>query len=147
MVTNNKQSSYQGSRTPRLRVLSETYIGCCQTNQKKYIDWDQTRTEQGSWPTKLIVSMWLKNETNLPTMAGILDTIKKFKKVPYKLHGQEVSSKSEMSPKRKPLAKAHALFYKGLKEVGGDESKIHVVYGKIQISFFVGGAMEAKIHS
>ena len=36
------------------------------------------------------------------------------------------------------------FFYEGLKEVGGDESKIHVVYGKIPISFFVGGAMAAK---
>ena len=41
----------------------------------------------------------------------------------------------EMSPKRKPLAKAHALFDKGLKEVGGNKSKINVVYGKIQMSF------------
>ena len=36
------------------------------------------------------------------------------------------------------------MFYKALKEVNGDESKIHVVYGKIQISFFVGSAMAAK---
>ena len=28
--------------------------------------------------------------------------------------------------------------------MGGDESKINVVYGKLQISFFVGGAMAAK---
>ena len=27
--------------------------------------------------------------------------------------------------------RAHALFYKGLKEVGGDNSQIQVVYGKI----------------
>ena len=44
----------------------------------------------------------------------------------------------------KPLAGAHALIYKALKEVGGDESKIHVVYGKIQMSFFVGSATAAK---
>ena len=53
----------------------------------------------------------------------------------------------EMSPKRKPLAKAHALFAlfdKGLKEVGGNKSKINVVYGKIQMSFFVGSVMVAK---
>ena len=42
------------------------------------------------------------------------------------------------------MAKAHALFYKGLKEVVGDESKIYVVYSKIEISFFVGGVMAAK---
>ena len=49
-----------------------------------------------------------------------------------------------MRLQKKPLAKAHALFYKGLKAVGGNESKINVVYGIIQISFFVGGAMAAK---
>ena len=66
------------------------------------------------------------------------------KKEPYRLRGQVVSSRLEKSPRRKPLAKAHALFYKGLKEVGGDESKTYVVYSKIQISFFVGGVMAAK---
>ena len=43
----------------------------------------------------------------------------------------------ERSPKRKSLAKARALFYKRLEEVKGNKSTIHVVYGKIQISFFV----------
>ena len=55
------------------------------------------------------------------------------------MHGQVVSARLEMSPKRKPLAKAHAMFLNGLKEVGGNESKVNSVYGKIQISFFVGG--------
>ena len=64
--------------------------------------------------------------------------------VPCKLHGQEVSARLEVSPKRKPLAKAHALFDKGLKEVRGNESRINVVYGKIQKSFCVGSAMAAK---
>ena len=50
----------------------------------------------------------------------------------------------EMSPERKPLAKAHALFDKGLKAVGGNESKINVGSGKIQKSFFVGSATAAK---
>ena len=52
-----------------------------------------------------------------------------------------------MSPKRKPLSKAHALDNRGLKEVGRDESKIHVVYGNFQTSFFVGGAMAAAYTS
>ena len=52
----------------------------------------------------------------------MLDNVKKeLKKVFGKLHGQ-----------RKPLAKAHALFYKGLEEVDGNESKINVVYGKFR---------------
>ena len=57
---------------------------------------------------------------------------------------QAVSARLEMSPQKKPLAKAHLLFYKGLKAVGGNESKINVVYRTIQISFFVCGAMAAK---
>ena len=36
----------------------------------------------------------------------------------------------EMSPEKKNLAIAHVLFYKGLKAVKGDESRIHVVNGK-----------------
>ena len=72
---------------------------------QKYIDWDQTRTE-GTWPTKTIVSMWFRHETNLPTMVGLLDIIKtELKEGPYKLHGQEISSRLEISPKRKPLAR------------------------------------------
>ena len=50
----------------------------------------------------------------------------------------------EMSLQEKPLAKAHALFFKGLKSMAGDESKMNVVFGKLQISFFVGGAVAAK---
>ena len=45
--------------------------------------------------------------------------------------------------KRKPLAKAYALFYKGVKEVK-DQSMIHVVHGTIQICSFVDSAIAAK---
>ena len=50
-----------------------------------------------------------------------------------------------MSPQKKPLAKAHALFLKGRSAARGDESKINVVYRKLQISFFFfGRALAAK---
>ena len=62
----------------------------------------------------------------------------------YKQKDQVVSSRLELSPKRKPLAKAHALFHKGLKEVEGDEPIIFVVYCKIQMSFFVESAKGSK---
>ena len=42
----------------------------------KHIDWDQTKTEQGTWPTKKFVNMWFKNETNLATMIGLLEIVK-----------------------------------------------------------------------
>ena len=67
-------------------------------------------------------------------MVGMLDIVKKeLKKVPERLHGQEISSRLEMSPKRKPSTKARAL---SLKAVGGNESRVHVVFGKIQISLW-----------
>ena len=111
----------------------------------QYIDWNQTRTEQGKWPTKTIVNMWFKNEINLGTMTGLLKIVfDELKKTPYKLHEQEVSARLESSPEKKTRAKAHALFHKGLKAVGGNESKINVVCGKIQISFFVESATAAK---
>ena len=41
-------------------------------------------------------------------MVGLVDIIKtELKKEPKKLHGQEISSRLEKSPKRKPLARAH----------------------------------------
>ena len=43
---------------------------------KKYVDWEQTKTEQGTRPTKTMVNMWFSNETKLPTMVGLLDIIK-----------------------------------------------------------------------
>ena len=92
-----------------------------------------------------MVSLWFSNEANLPTRIGLLDVMREeLTKGPYKQKDQVVSSRLELSPKRKPLAKAHAMFNKGLEEVTGDRSKIHVVYGKIQTSFFVGSAMAAN---
>ena len=66
------------------------------------------------------------------------------KKEPYKIRDQDVSARLETSWEKKHLEKAHALFYKGFKAMGGNESKINGVYGKNQISFFVGGALAAK---
>ena len=112
----------------------------------QFFDWDQSRKEQGNWPTKTIVNMWIKNETNLATMIGLPKIVEEEmkKKTPYKIREQEVAARLEVSSKRNPWRKRMPCSYKGLKAVGGDESKINVVYGKLQISFFVGGAMTAK---
>ena len=67
------------------------------------------------------------------------------KKGPYKQKDQVVSSGLELSPKRKPLTKAHALFYKGLEEMKRVTSpRFTFSVEKIQISFFVGSASAAK---
>ena len=44
------------------------------------------------------------------------------------INGQLVKARLEVSPHRRPLAKAHAMFFKGLKELGGDESKVIAFY-------------------
>ena len=70
---------------------------------RKHIDWDQTKTGQGTWPTKTFFNMRFKNETNLATMIGLLKIVKKMS---YELHGLMVSARLEMRPKRKPLTEA-----------------------------------------
>ena len=104
---------------------------------RKWSDWDQTRKEQGPWPRKIMVSVWFKHETSLVTMIGLRRIMKEeLDKAAYKIHGQNVMGRLEVSPQRRPLAKTQALFFKGLKEVGGGESKVRAFHGKLQISFF-----------
>ena len=56
------------------------------------------------------------------------------------MNGQRVKARLEVSPQRRLLTEAQAaMFFKGLKEAGEDESKVRSFYGKLQISFFVGG--------
>ena len=88
---------------------------------QKSIDWDQTRKEQGTWPTKMMVSTWFKNETNLVTMIDLLNKELE-KQAAYKIHGQNVKARLEVSPQRKPSTMAKDLFFKGLKEMKGHES-------------------------
>ena len=49
-------------------------------------------------------------------------------KAVHEIDGQRVKARQ-----RRPLAKAQAMFFKGLKEVGGDESKVIALYRKLQI--------------
>ena len=43
----------------------------------KWIDWNQTRKEQETWPNKTMVSMWFKNQTNFVTMVDLLKIMEK----------------------------------------------------------------------
>ena len=105
----------------------------------------QTRTEHGSWPTKAVVSLWFKNDTSLATMIELLQMVKdELNKKPYTLYDQLVKARLEISFQKKPLTKAHALFYKGLKAVKAYESKINVIYCKLQISFLIGRGLAAR---
>ena len=108
----------------------------------KYIDWDHSRKEQGTWQTKTIVSMWFKNETNLATLVGMLDIVKNSRRCPDSCMGRYFV-KIGNEPEKEALGKGSCFFTKVSKQWGEDESKINVV-GTIQISFFVWNAMAAK---
>ena len=109
------------SQRPRCRISSRTCIGWYPTHKKMWIGTKQ-KQKQGTWPKQIVVKMWFSNEANLPMRIGLLDIIRtELKKEPYKLRERVVSCRLELSPKRKPLAKAHALFHKVLKEVKGDD--------------------------
>ena len=137
-----RRNSKVGSRTTqevvcracngRSRKILSIFNQIIPFSAPKFVDWEQTstrRTGQENWPTKVLVSMWFKSATNLATIIELLRVvIDELKKKPYELKGQVVTARLEMSPKRKSWAKeAHALFYKGIKNKGGDESEINVV--------------------
>ena len=70
---------------------------------------------------KMMVSMWFKNETYLVTMIDLLKGMKEeLGKAAYKIHRKNVEARQKVSSQRKPLAKAHALFFEGLKGMKGD---------------------------
>ena len=93
---------------------------------QKYIDWEQPGQSKGfGRPRQLLVCSWQRR-------SGCWSSYKRTHKGAYTLHGQQISSRLEMGLKRKLLAKAHALFNKGLEEVGGNESKINDVNGNFR---------------
>ena len=112
-VTDCTRSSFQGITLDEVMRFIVDLQKMVPNEFHRYIDWDQTRTEQGNWPTKTNVNVWFKNETHLATTIGLLNVVKdELKKELYKIHDQEVSARLEMGPQKKPLVKAHALFYK-----------------------------------
>ena len=67
----------------------------------------------------MMVSMWFKNETNLITMIDLLRIMKEeLEKAAYKIKGQKVKARLEVSPQRKPLDK-HGRLRSGLRKRSG----------------------------
>ena len=69
--------------------------------------------------------MWFKNETNLVTMMDLVKFLKEEleKNSLHKTHVQNAMARLEATLLRKPLAKAHALFFKERKEMKGGSLK------------------------
>ena len=94
-VADYKQSSYQGLSETDVSNFIKDLHQMVPDQYRKCIDWYQTRTEQGTWPIKTMVSMWFNNETNLPKMVGLLDIIStELKKELHKLRGRELEKEA-----------------------------------------------------
>ena len=77
-----------------------------------------------------MVSMWFKHETSLIMMIDFL----KMMEEELDKAGQPVSARLGVSPQRKLWAKAQAMFFKRLKEVGGNEATVNAVDGNHEVS-------------
>ena len=85
-VTDYKKCSFQGLTANEVTNVIRKIQKVVPNVFHKYIDWDQTRTEQGIWPTKTFVNMSFKNETNMATMNGMLEMVKKMISRRYPTH-------------------------------------------------------------
>ena len=95
-VTDYTRSSFQGITLNEVMLFIGDLQKMVPNESHQYIDWNLTRTEQGNWPTKTIVNMWFKNETNLATTIGLLKVVKdELKKVHRKIHDLEVSARRD----------------------------------------------------
>ena len=76
LVTDDKQCGYQGLTETEVSNFIKDLHQIVPDPFKKYVDWERTKTEQGTWPTKTMVNMWFSNEANLPSMIRLLNIIK-----------------------------------------------------------------------
>ena len=76
-VLDYKKCSYQGLAATEVSNFIRDLQKMMPDQHHKYTDWDQIRTEQGTWPTKSFINMWFKNETKLARMIGLLEIVKK----------------------------------------------------------------------
>ena len=67
-VTDVSQSSIQGITDDDVSTMVMDLENMVPQKAHKWIVWDQTRKEQGTWPMKMMESMCFKNETILVTM-------------------------------------------------------------------------------
>ena len=66
--------------------------------------------------------MRFMSETHLVTMIDLLKVFtEELEKQHTKIHGQNAKARLEVGPRRRPLTKAHALFFKEMKR---NESKV-----------------------
>ena len=57
-ITDYKRCSFQGLTANKVTNFFGDRQQMVPNEFHKYIDWDKTRTEQGTWPTKTFVNVW-----------------------------------------------------------------------------------------
>ena len=75
-VPDYSQGSLQGITDNEVAKLLGDLERMVPQQAQKWIDWDQTKKEQGTWSRTIMVSMWFKHETNLVTMIDLLKITK-----------------------------------------------------------------------
>ena len=111
-----QKSSIQGITDDEVLILVRDLERMVPRQAHKSIYWanqERTRDLADQGDGQYVV----QNETNLGTMIELLKGVKEeLEKEAYKIHGQNVKARQEVSPRRMPLTKAQALFSNGLKE-------------------------------
>ena len=147
-ITDFQQCSLQVIAMEEIKDFIDDLEEMIPESSHKYIDWEQTKSEQGHWPTKNTVGMWFKRDMNLVVMIDLLRIVKEeLKKKHYTIKQREVVARLESSPQQKRFNRAHTVFFKVLNATKRDEKQIHVHCGKLQISFFVNQKICSKIHT
>ena len=94
-------------------ILDFTWRKRCRNRPKDGLIWTKTRKEQGRRPRKIVGSMWFQQEMSLTAMIDLLKMMKEeWDKAAYDINGQRVKARLEVSPQRRPLEKAQAMFSK-----------------------------------
>ena len=106
---------------------------------QKWIDWDQSKVEQETWPRKITVSMWLKHETNLVTMIDLLKIMKEeLGKNSLQDQWAKCEDEAGSQSSEETLGKSTSHVFERAQGGGSDESNESAFHVKLQISFFVG---------
>ena len=67
---------------------------------RKWLNWEQTRNEQGTWPRTTILSLWFIHDTGWMMMIEILKMMRDdLSKTQFRVNGKRVRTNQEMSPK------------------------------------------------
>ena len=118
-------SNIEGIPDSQVKTVLNDLVKMMPQDVRKLIDSEQTRSDRGPWPRKIMVSLWFKHDTGLTMLIEIMKmVIEELDKAKFCVNGQRVRTNLEMCPQKNPSGRVHAMFFTGLKEARGDETNI-----------------------